>query len=195
MYTKIEQEEQLVNKKLMLDFGYKVSGEQVRPWVRFWARSIDFLIFIIVFVMLEDIFLTEVVFYQEFLRQIPDFVLNILLSFLYIFMEPILLSTWGTTFGKALLKVRVRNRDGTKLSYNNAFRRTFHLWVFGQGMFIPVILLIAHYKEYRNLIEKHESSWDIDGEHIVTHQIIGTVRVLIVLLPIAFFLSIGFLGE
>ena len=163
--------------------------------VRYWARTIDFFIFIILFLILENIFFEDISFYQEFSRQVPGFVLNMFLSFLYIFMEALFLSTWGTTFGKALLKVRVRNRDGTKLSYSYAFKRTFHLWILGEGMSIPIVSLIAKYRGYGNLIENFETSWDRDGEHIVTHQIIGTLRVFIILIPIVFFFYISIIWE
>ena len=176
-----------------------VSGEQVRPWVRYWARTIDILVFLILFMIVMIFLAVNVDGVVELIDEIPETAFGVVIGFLYIFVEPILLSTWGTTIGKSLLKVRVRDRYGKKLSYSEGLKRTFSVWFFGQGMGLPLISLITHIVAYNKLSDNGITSWDESGDYIVSHQTIGTFRatlitvmfILFVVLYVAFLTSIA----
>ena len=58
-------------------------------------------------------------------------------------LEPILLCTWGYTPGKCLLRLKVRQVDGSKLTWWSALRRTLHLFLRGTGLGIPLLRLVC----------------------------------------------------
>jgi len=180
-----------------LNNNYTPSGEQVRPWIRYWARLIDMTIFailqIIVIVLILSI-LNKLEINMNFLDEIPDLIFNIVIGFLYIFVEPIFFVIWGTTVGKALLKIRVRHKDGRKLSYKDALQRTFLVLFLGQGAGFPIISIITHIVAYNRLKKQGITSWDESENYVVTHQILGKVRAtLLIAIPIVIFLFLSIL--
>jgi len=153
---------------------YEMSGEQARPWLRYWARFVDMyvlIILIVVFMLLFRAFGID----GKFLNFFPEIIMDIIILFLFIFLEALFLSTWGTTIGKALFKIRVRNIDGTKLSYKEALKRSFLVFYLGQGMGIPIFTIIVGIMSYNKLQKNGTTSWD-DGYYIVSHQILGKIR-------------------
>jgi len=166
----------------------KFSGEQVRPWVRYWARMFDMLLFSLIIGVLFALILIITGIDLSYILEFPDFLFGIFIMFLNLFFEPLLLSTWGTTLGKFLLKVKVRNRDGSKLSYKDGFIRTATLWFRGLGLSIPFVSLVTLAVAHGRLVDNHETSWDRDGDFVVSHQRIGLLRVFVVMLPMVLIL-------
>ena len=143
--------------------GYVTSGSQVRPWVRYWARTFDFLLFAVIFGAVG------VVIWPEF-EEMNDTLLGIVLLLSYNFVEPMMVAAVGTTPFKALLRVRVRNNDGSNLTFQQTLRRTFSVWLRGQGLGIPIIALFTNITSYSRLTQDSITSWDRDGGFTVTHQ-------------------------
>lgn len=168
--------------------AYAPSGKQVRPWVRYWARILDYLLFCFV----AGIVLALV--YEPAL-DLPDSFFGFALLFAYIFVEPVMLAAWGSTPGKALLRVRIRNRDGTKLSYPRALGRTAKVWVKGVGLGIPFVALFTQIYAYNRLKKEGITSWDEEGDFSVTHRVIGPWRVILIILIFILFFFIIALGN
>jgi uncharacterized RDD family membrane protein YckC len=63
-----------------------------------------------------------------------DLILGVILTFIFVFVEPVMLSSWGTTPGKALLRIRLRRYDGEKLTFSEALNRAFQVWLKGLGL-------------------------------------------------------------
>jgi len=170
-----------------LTAAYEPSGEQVRPWVRYWARMLDFFLFC---------FLAGIVlaFVYEPALEVPDALFGIMLLFAYAFVEPAMLSAWGTTPGKALLKVRLRKTDGTALSYGDALSRSLKVWFRGEGIGIPLVALFTQIHAYKRLTGQGITSWDEDGNFKVTHQTIGawrTIVAVVVMFGMFFLMALG----
>ena len=160
--------------------GYQPSGPQARPWVRYWARMIDFFLFAIIIG-----FVLGMVY--EPATRINDMLFGALLAFAYIYVEPVMLSSWGTTPGKALLRIRLRRSDGTKLPFKEALNRAFRVWLRGEGIGIPLVALFTQISAYRRLVREGRTTWDRDGNYLYTHQTIGPLRTaLTVVLLIVF---------
>lgn len=159
------------------------SVPQERPWVRFWARLIDqqlvcLLISIILALLFPAVF------------QIHYLLLSILLLFAYVFIEPAMFAAWGTTPGKALLRVSVRNRDGGRLSYSEAFNRMIGVYVRGEGLGIPLVNLLTMDRARQRLKNEGITSWDEDRDIAVSHDRVGVWRAsLAVLLCVLIMLS------
>jgi uncharacterized RDD family membrane protein YckC len=165
--------------------SYKPSGSQTRPWLRWAARSFDFFLFsFLVGIVLELVYPSAL--------NIPDTALNILLTFVYVFVEPIMLCSWGTTTGKALFKIRLRQQNGTKLSYLQALSRSFSVWIQGLGLGVPFVSLFTLLNSYNRLTNEGITLWDRNGNFSVSHQVIDPLRtILIVLLFLLFLVPIA----
>lgn len=166
---------------------YVPSGDQIRPWVRYWARMLDFFLFC---------FLAGIVlaFVHAPALEMSDTLFGIVLAFAYVFIEPAMLAGWGTTPGKTLLKVRLRNSAGNKLCYADALSRAFKIWFRGLGLGIPIVALFTQIHAYNRLTEQAVTSWDKDGDFKVSHQTIGawrTIVAVVIMLGIFFLLAIG----
>ena len=60
-----------------------------------------------------------------------------------VLMETAFLGTLGTTPGKAMLGVSVRDYRGRRFSFPMAFRRSLFVMVLGLGCFAPSLMLLA----------------------------------------------------
>src|SRR5262245_8172009 len=148
---------------------------QIRPWVRYWARSIDIaLIVIIVGIPIGAVLLDE----------LNNWLVGQLIQFLaltlWIPIEAALIATFGCTPGKALLRVRVSDKNGRNLSFGQALSRSFGVWLKGLGTgLIPFVTLGALLVAHNRLSNNGVTTWDRDGRFKVTHRKVGIVRTLI----------------
>jgi len=122
----------------------------------------------------------------------PELALGIMLTFCYNFVEPAMLSSWGTTPGKALLRVAVRKLDGSKPNYSDGLKRVFKVWLRGMGLGIPLVALFTQLNAYNKLTKNGITSWDQEGGIQVMHQKVGFLRVLAALA--LFFVFIMFMA-
>jgi len=154
---------------------------QVRPWTRYFARLID----IIFFEVLLFLIIPKAIIFNEF-------IFGLLILFLWIFMEAILLSTWGTTPGKWWLKIKVTSSRNEKLSLKDAFNRSFIIWWRGLAAGIPLINLVTLYNSYSVLKEYQKTTWDSKGDCVVSHEKVGIARTVVLVLLGIFFVISGF---
>jgi len=164
-----------------------LAGIQVRPWVRFWARMFD----LCSFSLLAGFVL---VFFHPSMSNMPDFALGMLIIFIWIFVESSLISTWGSTPGKWLFKTSLRNGAGDKLTFSSALTRSFSVWWRGLGIGFPIVILITLAIAHNNLTKDGITSWDREGNFIVSHDKIGPMRVIVaIIFFIGYFYLIGLL--
>ncbi|GAA5121335.1 RDD family protein [Luteolibacter yonseiensis] len=158
--------------------GYSPTGPQIRPWVRYWARTLDILLFSLIGgLALGAVFPAA--------EQINDLVFGLILMLIYNFVEPLFLSVWGATPFKALFLIRVRNQDGSKLAYRQALVRTFKVWLRGEALGAPLISIFTHLTAYTFLTERKITSWDAEGGFIVSHREIAWWRWIVVIALVA----------
>lgn len=164
------------------------------PWHRFFARWIDQWWSIIFTVSLCGVFLAAAGAFSpktDGSATSGDAIVGVLALvgfvfcvFLYLFLEPIMLSVFGTTLGKFLFNIRLRTAEGNKLSFGQAFVRTFMVWVMGGGLAnlcpIPVVvtgLVVACFVyQYVQLEKNGSTKWDRDGNFVYEHLPIGVGR-------------------
>lgn len=158
---------------------FAASGEQLRPWIRYWARLVDFLIFSLIVGVIFGII------NEAALNRMNDTVFGIILLLAYIPVEPLLLMSWGTTPGKFLLNIQLRNEDGSKLSFSQGIMRSVGVVIKGQGIGIPLVALITHIYAYKRLLNQGQTVWDESGNHTVAHRDISGWRMLILVLFLA----------
>lgn len=157
---------------------------QVRPWVRFWARSFDIYLFVFpisfllgftIFFLLE---LMEIRVAAKNLSQLYVSI-GIMTVFLLVFVEALLLSKFGTTPGKWLLKTKLTHASGEPISYSQAVSRSLKVWWRGLGGGLPFVQVITQSIAYRKLKRNAITSWDREGDFVVTHEHIGIPRTLV----------------
>lgn len=141
-------------------------GEQDRippagcPWRRFFARGIDLSLYGLIWLMLA----------LWGFRLNPDaqigWVWSVLCSYvawtLTFALEPLLLHFWGTTPGKWVFGLSVRDEDGKKLSLRTALARTWGVFCIGMGYGLPFYNLYRNFVCYRACREE-ELPWDLDN--------------------------------
>lgn len=168
--------------------NYVPEGPQIRPWVRYWARTLDFFTFSLLVGVVAELV------YPEF-AQIDGKLFGVVLLGLYNLYEPAWLALFGTTPFKALLRVRVRNMDGSKLSYGQGLLRTLKVWILGQGLGIPIVALITNLYSYSRLTNDKITSWDRSGNFTVSHKPVEWWRWLCVIAVFVGFVGLIILGN
>lgn len=133
------------------------------PWKRHFARNIDLLLYTLAW----DAFLSLV-----FRINIHPSVLNTGLyafiavsgtiagALLMLLAEPLLLSLTGTTPGKLIFGLYVTAPDGSRLTQNEARRRTWGVIRWGLGFFIPVYGWIRRWKSYTACKKEETLEWE-----------------------------------
>jgi uncharacterized RDD family membrane protein YckC len=156
---------------------------QVRPWVRYWARMFDILLFSFGVGLLGTDFLPQA--FSETGSGETSFWIGLETSsgigllFVWVFVEALLLSTFGTTPGKWLFKVRVILPSGSAISYSTALSRSIKVWWRGLGIGLPIVSLITLIVAHGRLIDNGMTSWDREGGFLVTHETFGVMRIML----------------
>ncbi|MDR3643947.1 MAG: RDD family protein, partial [Clostridia bacterium] len=145
---------------------------QVRPFVRFCARSFDEAV-------LSTVLLLFWINLFHKVTVLPSLIYGIILVLVWAVIEAVLISTWGTTLGKWLLCVKVRNIDGNKLSFTQSLMRAFLAVTVGKGLNIEFLNLVTTLSSYYYISKNGCTIWDKVGHFTVSHERIGRVRAFI----------------
>jgi uncharacterized RDD family membrane protein YckC len=149
---------------------------QVRPWVRYLARSSDLWISGFVTGLIAG--------YAGVMTEIPRVVLGLTIPFAWLFVEALLLSTWGTTPGKWLFSTWVADATGNRLSYANALSRAFSVWFVGMGLCLPIVTVITLVVSYVKLKNQGITPWDREGRCAVIHEPLRPVRITVAIVAL-----------
>lgn len=127
------------------------------PWQRLWARVLDMSL-----VGLAVTALLALVFHiNTSTASLPVSILDTVLCWcLVLAAEPLLLSTWGTTPGKWLMGLELRNQYGRKLSFSQAFQRTWGVLGTGYGYTLPIYTYCRMYQCWKTCREDKPLPYD-----------------------------------
>lgn len=153
----------------------KEADPNIRPWVRFGARNVDYIIAIFVFSLALSIFA------PSFNEEINNMVFGLISLFVWIFVESILLITWGSTPGKWLLNIQIKTNKNKKPSLFNAFKRSIKVWFFGLAIGFPFISIFTLISAHSELTKNKTTTWDKSEHFTITHKKIGIYRATIAL--------------
>lgn len=156
-----------------------------RPWARFGARWIDSIVYsfgiLIPVGIMFAILGVSLKGMAENGEMPPAAMIPILMAvslsmLLYLLIEPLLLCTWGTTPGKAMFGIRLRDaQTGEKLTFVKAMWRTFLFWMYtGQLLsFIPVVgglgTMGCYWWQYSKLNTTKITSYDEMADVLYEH--------------------------
>jgi hypothetical protein len=153
----------------------------VRPWVRYWARFIDISIFSFIFTLMlgmvvPNIFNSNLDSYAQ-----NAIAIGLISVFVWVFVEAFWLSSFGTTPGKWLLKIRLSLASGKSIKYSQALVRSFKVWARGYACGFPLVNIITYIVAYIRLNKNGITSWDREENFVVTHEKIGAPRILVII--------------
>lgn len=147
-------------KRFSLPFKEDYSSYPFTPFRRLMARSVDFAWLGVLWDgLLAGIFHIspfDQSGFMELLALIAQIVLVLLL-------EPVFLHLFGTTPGKWILGLHIRDSEGGKLSLATARDRTKQVLWRGYGFFLPVYRLIRLGKNWWECSDGRVSSWDYEN--------------------------------
>jgi uncharacterized RDD family membrane protein YckC len=183
-------------------------GHKVHPWMRYFARMVDMnlslllvlgpVIFVVVFLLAlvspstANGFATGL---QDVSKnRIADIVLTCLA---WVPLEFLFMSILGTTPGKWVFGIRIRDQHGNKLKPALAAKRAAGVYIMGLGCGIPFISLITLVMSYNRLNKESITTWDEQMGTEVNHLPLGVLRyigIVVTLLLTVLLIFYGFVG-
>ena len=139
------------------------------PWIRFFARVIDETIYQFLWGMFLSLCLHVNIREMGLAWLLPQLFVSIAILLL---AEPVMLSVFGTTPGKFLFGLRVSAESGARLTWREAFDRTWSVLKDGMGFYIPVYWMVRAFLAYRACKKGEFLSWEgetvlwLDNSHI-----------------------------
>lgn len=131
------------------------------PWRRLFSRWLDLQLYLGLWLAVLSPFRT-----CADSPSVPD--LSLWLGFFtMLFLEPLLLSRFKCTPGKLLFGLRVSNDLGGRLSYHQAFTRTWKVMLWGMGLNVLLFRLIRLGKSYLGYYHEEMLPWEYDSEQTV----------------------------
>lgn len=119
-----------------------------------------------------------------------------------VLMETAFLGTLGTTPGKAMLGVSVRDYRGRRLTFSMAFRRSLLVMVLGLGCFAPSLMLLALFFSWWWVRRFGFTPWDrkmgttdVLNDSLSFRKVVMTLVLIILCLRIMYILLLPWLPE
>jgi hypothetical protein len=173
--------------------GPLLGAPNAKPWPRYFARWLD-----TTFASLSVGVLVAVLKTVSLLGSSPILKSSVALSMLpfaaWALVEGPILSSFGTTPGKALLGIFVRTPDSRYPRLGDAVVRSLRVWVEGLAFGIPIILLFTWNRQHRRLLAGKSTTWDADGRFKILHTPLTSRRKIVVALVTVALLTITILG-
>ena len=165
------------------------------PWRRFFARNVDAGLYGLLWSMLSQwVFRINPDNFIQFMAGLAWTVacgyVGWLLTFVF---EPVLLHYWGTTPGKWIFGLSVRDEGGEKLSIRTAYARLWGVFGYGNCYALPFFEWYCNYKCYRACKEE-ELPWDLENgcSIIVREREVRWYRVALYLLVLVLRAAAGY---
>lgn len=134
------------------------------PWMRYFARVIDVMLTGLVIDLLGWLVIPAYVTID------PPLLVDWLLAFaelaFALAVEPLWLHYWGYTPGKWIFGLKVRDRNGEKLSISEGYERSFRVMRYGYGFQIPIYNLYRLWKGRKCCVNGEDCPWDADEGYL-----------------------------
>lgn len=168
------------------------------PYVRFLGRMADVMMHMTLYLAVLRILGLD--FSPGFLPGSYEALLYLCLPLVLI--EAAFVATLGTTPGKAMLGVSVRDYLGKRLSFSTAFRRSLFVMVLGLGCFAPSLTLLALFFSWWWVRRFGFTPWDrklgttdVLNDSLTLRKVVMTLVLIILCLQIMYVLLIPWLPE
>jgi len=141
------------------------------PWRRYFARMLDVSFgAMILWAILSLIFQVNV----SNIGSFAEWLLGYVEWGIWLPIEALLLSRWGTTPGKWIMGIRVEHEDGRKLTFGEALDRTWQVFVKGMGALIPIYNIYRLWKSYKAVRDGNDDDleweWNTNSVQVVKER-------------------------
>lgn len=126
-------------------------------WQRFFARSIDFGLYQVLYFALFNLVFQINTMNNSFGNYLLSTFFIVIFTLIF---EPICLHYFQTTLGKWCFGLRVSNKDKKALSYIEALKRTWGVLVSGYGFGIPIYVFFRLYLSAQLVKQNEILEWD-----------------------------------
>jgi hypothetical protein len=150
----------------------RIELDRPQPGIRFWARWPDYIWFVPLYLLAASPWLPDEpsgLPTEPWAQHLLFDALRVLMFLVYVPVEAWMLSKFGTTPGRALLRVQVRRLDGGLPLFSQALRRSFQVFIFGMGLGLPVVNLVAMFWSRASVMRRGVAPWDESNETRVEH--------------------------
>lgn len=153
-------------------------AEGIHQWRRYFARMLDNMVNAFTFILLVIFLLaftwpSAFVAFTEWLGSIHRLFDLLLSIFIGTVINAVLLALTGSTLGKWIFGIRVREADGARLGFARAIQRELRVWMRGLGFGIPIVSLFTVMRAYNQLDNFQQTTWDRDMQLVITHRPAG----------------------
>lgn len=172
----------------------------VAPWRRYFARAFDLTLFGVL-----GWFALGLAWYSIAPMQADRFFIGlnpavdlVLTAVIGTFISGFILAFFGSTPGKAVFGIRVRNKEGSKLSVSEGLTRDLDVLVRGLGLAIPLVSVITLIVAYSKLKRNGVTSWDSGTFHVSYKQNSGrqiALNIFGVILYLILFVLVSAIGS
>lgn len=145
---------------------------QFRPWLRFFARTLDFIFYVCVLGVIIGIY------FPEHLPLFDNSAFGILLMLTYVFIEPALYGLFKTTPSKWFFSIQLVSASGQNLTYSSTLARSFKAYWYGWGCGLPIVYLFTLYFSHSYFEKNQITRWDKEEGFITVHHKIRVLRIL-----------------
>lgn len=157
---------------------------EVRPLVRFWARSFDYLIVVLIVMWFSDVefsFKFTLKDLSEMLDGQPQSAEMLRYSLaLWHVIEGVMIALVGTTPGKALFGIRIVTRSGSMPPILKGIIRSFLVYILGVALFYFYLLsILAMTFAFFRLMAKGSTLWDSTLQLEVKHPPLTWIRIIL----------------
>lgn len=181
--------------------GSEKSTTDTHPWRRLFARIVDLVtVGMLVFMLVSFLFGFSLPQYvPAFIEALENPVIGSVAVYLvWLPTEAFFLAATGTTPAKWVFGITVVSKDGKRLSFASALKRSALVWIQGEGLGIPFVTLVTRLFAYSRLTRSGTTLWDSSVGSVVTHKkwgpIRGTASVLAVVAAFAILITLNDLG-
>ncbi|NCG27257.1 MAG: DUF4339 domain-containing protein [Verrucomicrobiales bacterium] len=165
-----------------------------RPWIRLWARVIDFPILILPGLLFLRAWLGEdklnAYMGPEALQNLLEqnqtsqpsistlITITSAICISWVITETLILSCFSTTLGKWILNTKISDAKGKKINPKSALLRSFNVCFRGCGLIIFPFVFICPIISYFSLTKRNTTSWDYSQETKVNHGDLSALRIM-----------------
>lgn len=132
------------------------------PWRRFFARSFDEMLWGLLLALVFCLAGKN----PNLIEEKIGVLWTILTVLLALGLEPLLISLFGTTPGKALLGMRLAAADGSRLSLPESYSRHMVMLWHGVGFYIPIWSWIQMWRSAKRGWNEEPQPWDAEVAYI-----------------------------
>ncbi|HHU07726.1 MAG TPA: RDD family protein, partial [Clostridiaceae bacterium] len=133
------------------------------PGRRFLARVLDWTIYYLIWTFINMVPLRGKIIRGLLLLYADSMVVMLIM----LILEPLMLSLFGTTPGKAVMGLVLRTDAGEKLPLRDSFRRTFQVFADGMGLNVIILNLLNMSWARRNCAEGKALLWEQENSYVI----------------------------